>query len=128
MEITISTTDRTDIVDITDRVAEAVPDGIDGGCSVFVAHTTAGITVQEAERRLLGDIEDTLDSLIPDDGHAHDALDDNADSHLRAMLVGASETVPVRDGALALGTWQSLLLVECDGPRERTVRVTVTPT
>jgi len=92
---------------------------------VFVRHTTAGVVVNEAEPRLLGDLEDALDMLVPDDGWDHDALDGNADSHVRAMLLGPSETVPVADGSPDVGTWQSVLLVECDGPRERTVDVIV---
>ena len=64
-----------------------------------------------------------LGDLVPDDGWAHDGIDDNADSHVRAMLVGPSVTVPVDDGSLQLGTWQSILFIECDGPRTRQVRV-----
>ena len=60
---------------------------------------------------------------MPDGGWAHDRLDGNADAHLRSLLLGPSETVPVTDGELSLGRWQSVLFVECDGPRERTVRV-----
>lgn len=79
--------------------------------------------VNEAERRLVADIETFLADVVPDEGWQHDEIDDNADSHLRAMLCGGSETLPVRGGALDLGTWESVLLVECDGPRARTVEV-----
>ncbi|GCF15415.1 hypothetical protein Harman_33500 [Haloarcula mannanilytica] len=92
---------------------------------MFVRHTTAGITVNEAEPRLLGDLGDALGDLVPDAGWDHDELDGNADAHVRAMVVGASETIPVRDGDLDVGTWQSVLLVDCDGPRERAVDVVV---
>jgi secondary thiamine-phosphate synthase enzyme len=136
MTFTVETSERCEVLDVTDEVAAAVPDGADGVATVFVRHTTAGVTVNEAEDRLLGDLEDALAALVPRDGPdaagesgsgwAHDALDGNADSHVRAMLVGASETVPVREGDLATGTWQSVLLVECDGPRTRTVDVVVT--
>jgi secondary thiamine-phosphate synthase enzyme len=90
---------------------------------VFVRHTTCGIAVNEAESRLLGDFETFLRETVPDDGWAHDELDGNADSHLRALLLGPGETLPVRDGSLQLGRWQSVLLVECDGPRTRSVAV-----
>jgi secondary thiamine-phosphate synthase enzyme len=124
MEFTVSTDERLDVVDVTDRVAAAVPAGVDAGtATVFVEHTTAGVVVNEAEPHLLDDVRAFLDGLVPDDGWDHDRIDDNADSHLRALLLGASETLPVVDGDLALGRWQSVLLVECDGPRERTVRV-----
>ena len=122
-QFTVSTDGRLSVVDITDRVAAAVPADAGGTVTVFVQHTTAGITINEAESRLLGDFEHALAEIVPDDGWAHDEIDDNADSHIRAMLVGPGETVPVEDGSLALGTWQSVLLVECDGPRTRTVRV-----
>ena len=81
--------------------------------------------VNEGERRLLEDVEAFLGELVPDEGWAHDEIDDNADSHLRALLLGPGETIPVADGGLQLGTWQSILLVELDGPRSRSLSVTV---
>lgn len=122
-EFTVSTDDRSTVVDITDRVNRALPDDASGTATVFVAHTTAAIAINEAEPRLLSDFEDALGDLVPDEGWAHDELDGNADAHVRALLFGPGETAPVEDGQLTLGTWQSVLLVECDGPRERTVRV-----
>jgi secondary thiamine-phosphate synthase enzyme len=145
MQFTVETDERLTCVDVTDRVAEAVRETLsesddsrdrpnDGDppdaalCTVFVQHTTAGVVVQEPESRLLGDVETFLRELVPDrDDYAHDAIDDNADSHLRATLLGESVSVPVREGDLALGRWQSIQLVECDGPRSRTVKVVVTP-
>lgn len=121
----VQTDARTEVVDVTDEVRAAVPDDVTGVCTVFVRHTTAGIVINENETRLVGDIEDFLDDLVPDEGHAHDALDGNADSHLRATLVGSDVSIPVEDGDLALGTWQSVLFVECDGPRTREVVVQV---
>ena len=122
---TVETESKTSLFDITDRVTDQLPADAEGVCTVFVRHTTAGVVVNEHERRLLYDLADGLDSLVPDEGWAHDALDGNADSHVRAMLVGESVTVPVSDGELQVGRWQSVLLVECDGPRTRTVDVVV---
>jgi secondary thiamine-phosphate synthase enzyme len=122
---TVSTDERTELINITDRVEAAIPDDATGTATVFVRHTTAGIAVNEAESHLLDDMASFLDGTVADSGWAHDQLDDNADSHLRALLVGPSETVPVTDGRLDTGTWQSVLLVECDGPRSRTVDVRV---
>ncbi len=123
---TVDTDSRLTTIDVTDRIAQAVPaDCRSGTCTAFVEHTTAGLFVQENEPRLRGDIESFLREQVPDEGHAHDELDGNADSHLRAMLVGPSVTLPIADGELALGTWQSVLFVECDGPRQRTVSVTI---
>jgi len=146
MQFTVETDERLTCVDVTDRVAEAVretlaeaddPGGGTGDgddapgsalCTVFVRHTTAGVVVQEPESRLLGDVERFLRDLVPDrDDYAHDAIDDNADSHLRATLLGESVSVPVQDGDIALGRWQSIQFVECDGPRSRAVEVVVTP-
>lgn len=119
----VETDARTQVIDVTDRVRAAVPDDTTGVCTVFVEHTTAGVVVNEAESNLVGDIENFLDELVPDEGHAHDALDGNADSHLRATLVGSDVSIPVEEGELVLGTWQSVLFVECDGPRRRNVVV-----
>ncbi len=119
----VRTESELDVVDVTDRVEAALPGDAEGTCTVFVRHTTAGIVVNEAESRLLDDVTSFLGDLVPDEGWEHDRLDGNADSHLRALLLGPGETLPVADGALDLGTWQSVLLVECDGPRTRTVDV-----
>ncbi|GGN88370.1 MULTISPECIES: secondary thiamine-phosphate synthase enzyme YjbQ [Haloarcula] len=129
MRLQLDTDERVTVVDVTDDVAAAVPDDVaEGVCTVFVRHTTAGVCVNEREQRLLTDLEDALERLVPaDEQYSHDRLDGNADAHLRAMLLGSSVSVPVRDGDLALGTWQSVLFVECDGPRTRTVDVTTTP-
>lgn len=123
---TLHTTARTDVVDITSRVEDAIPSDADGIVTVFVQHTTAGVVLNEAESRLRQDIESFVEGLAPGSGWRHDELDDNADSHLRAMLLGASVQLPVSNGRLQTGTWQSVLVVECDGPRDRTVTVTVT--
>ena len=129
MRLSIDTTDRLAVTDVTARVADAVPSDVERGvCTVFVPHTTAGVVVNEAESGLLDDVEAALARLVPDDDYAHDAVDDNADAHLRALLLGSSATVPVADGSLDLGTWQSVLFVECDGPRTRSLDVRVAPT
>ncbi|ELY69741.1 secondary thiamine-phosphate synthase enzyme YjbQ [Natrinema versiforme] len=126
MGFSVETESRLTTVDVTDRIAAAVPDDCESGtCTAFVEHTTAGLVVQEDEPRIRGDLESFLRDLVPDEGHAHDQLDGNADSHLRASLIGPDVTIPVENGELALGTWQSVLLVECDGPRTRTVSTTI---
>ncbi|MGM0592713.1 MAG: secondary thiamine-phosphate synthase enzyme YjbQ [Halobacteriota archaeon] len=125
MDFSVETGDRIEVRDVTDEVNDALPSSAEGVCTVMVRHTTAGVVVNESEPRLMADIERAVAGLVPDGGWAHDELDGNADSHLRAMLVGSSVSLPVTDGELDLGTWQSVLLVECDGPRRRTVRVVV---
>ncbi|WP_049970724.1 secondary thiamine-phosphate synthase enzyme YjbQ [Haladaptatus cibarius] len=123
MEFEISTSERVAVVDITEQVERRVFSDAET-CTVFVPHTTAGVVVNEDESRLLSDLETALSALVPeDDGYRHDEIDDNADAHLRSMLLGSSVTIPVSDGGLALGTWQSVLFVDCDGPRTRRVIV-----
>jgi secondary thiamine-phosphate synthase enzyme len=123
--ITVDTDSKTECIDITDRVAATLPADADGVCTVFSQHTTMGVVVNEAESRLLADLADALDHLVAAEGWQHDEIDDNADSHVRAMLVGESVTVPVDAGEPQLGRWQSILAVECDGPRRRTLTVRV---
>lgn len=126
MDLQVDTGERVEVVDVTPDVAAAVPDGFETGvCAITVPHTTAGVIVNEHEPRLTTDVEELLGRLVPrDDDYAHDAIDDNADAHLRAMLLGANVTVPIADGELALGTWQSVQFVECDGPRTRGLQLT----
>ncbi|KTG08247.1 secondary thiamine-phosphate synthase enzyme YjbQ [Haloferax profundi] len=119
----VRTDRRLQALDVTSQVADALPADYDGICTVFSRHTTTGVCVNEAESRLLSDIESMLAASVADDGWEHDELDGNADSHLRALLVGNGVSIPVVGGELDLGTWQSVLLVECDGPRTRTVSV-----
>jgi len=122
----IQTTRRIELLDITDRVRAAVKEsGIkEGICVVSTRHTTASIIVNENERGLKTDILDMLEELVPENkNYAHNSIDNNADAHLRAVLLGMTETIPVEDGHLVLGTWQSIFFVELDGPRNRTVNV-----
>lgn len=121
--ITVSTGNRLEVVDITPQVKQAIPEDADGTVTIFSQHTTTGVTINESEGGLLGDFQTALSDLVSDTGWAHDQIDDNADSHVRSMLLGPSETVPVSDGDLQLGTWQSILLIECDGPRSRTLQI-----
>lgn len=129
MRIDVNTSARVDVIDVTADVATAVPDDLETGiCTVFVPHTTAGVIVNENEHRLFADIEELLERVVPrDEDYAHDEIDDNADAHLRAGLLGESVSVPIVNGELALETWQSVLFVECDGPRTRRLSVTSVP-
>jgi secondary thiamine-phosphate synthase enzyme len=127
MSIHVGTDDPIDVVGVTEQIAAEVPAIEAGVCTVFIKHTTAALSINETEPRLIDDIERFVESLSAPDGWAHDALDGNADAHLRTSLIGRSVSIPVRDGELALGTWQSILLIECDGPRDRSLSVTVVP-
>jgi secondary thiamine-phosphate synthase enzyme len=101
----------------------------EGAVSVFVPGSTAAITTMEYERGGVRDLRESLDRLVPREGdYEHNRLnaDTNSHAHIRAAVVGPSETVPLRRGKLATGTWQQLVLVDFDDrPRERTVIVQV---
>jgi secondary thiamine-phosphate synthase enzyme len=128
LEITLRTERKTQLVDITNEVQEAL-DGADGASAalIFVPHTTAGVTVNEhADPAVARDFERALERIVGDAwGWEHvEAGEENAPSHVRASLMSPQVLVPVRDGRLALGTWQGIFFCEFDGPRQRTVYVT----
>ncbi|MFL6216251.1 MAG: secondary thiamine-phosphate synthase enzyme YjbQ [Blastocatellia bacterium] len=127
--ITISTKRDKQVIDITNRVQQFLSEtGADNGlCHVFVLHTTACITTGEAIEGTDEDLMETLEKMIPAIRfrHAHDPS--HAPDHMISSIVGASLMVPVRGGELVLGTWQRILFVECNGPRNREVTITVLP-
>jgi secondary thiamine-phosphate synthase enzyme len=127
-DITLRTRKTQEMIDITQQVADEVRrTGVkDGLCLVFVPHATAAVVINEnADPDVCQDILDALGRMIPEGAWRHDRIDNNAAAHIKATILGPSETVPVRGGALRLGTWQSLMLVEFDDPRDRTVIVEV---
>jgi secondary thiamine-phosphate synthase enzyme len=123
----VKTSRRTDLVDITRSVQEAVrKSGVkEGVCFVFVPHTTAAVTINEnADPSVLEDIKMSLDKIVPFEGpYRH--LEGNSPAHIRSSLIGCSQTVLVESGKLVLGTWQGILFCEFDGPRARKVYVRV---
>ena len=127
-DITLRTRKTQEMIDITQEVAdEARRTGVkDGLCLVFVPHATAAVVINEnADPNVCQDILDAMGRLVPEGTWRHDRIDNNAAAHIKATILGPSEAVPVRGGRLQLGTWQSLMLVEFDGPRDRTVIVEV---
>ena len=128
-ELRFSTKGEIDLVDITAEVERAVEEsGIENGVAlVFVPGATGAIVTIEHESGLLEDFRRALKELIPKGkGYLHDRIDDNAHSHLRATLLGASECFPVVNGRLLRGTWQQIFFVELDvRPRHRRVMVQV---
>lgn len=124
----IDTNLAVELIDITDYViAEVNKSSIRNGiCVVSTPHTTTAIIINENEPGLLSDMFNLLNKLVPPGaGYNHDRIDNNADSHLRAMLLGSSETIPIIDGKLVLGTWQRIFFVELDGPRQRKANITL---
>jgi secondary thiamine-phosphate synthase enzyme len=127
-EFCVRTRATQEMVDITSRVAELVKAaGVQNGiCVIYVPHATAAVVINEnADPNVCADILDALAGLVPEGRWRHDRIDNNAGAHIKATILGPSEAVPVRSGRLTLGTWQSVMLVELDGPRDRTVIVEV---
>ncbi|MDD4998628.1 MAG: secondary thiamine-phosphate synthase enzyme YjbQ [Syntrophales bacterium] len=129
-KFTVRTNARCEMIDITDKIATLVREsGLrDGICHVFVPHTTAAVTINEnADPDVPRDILDSLDRVVPLSNRYRHA-EGNAAAHVKASLLGASQTVFVENGRLVLGTWQSLFFCEFDGPRTREVLVGYTNT
>ena len=124
--IKINTSNNFEIIDVTSKVNELI-DIENGIVSIFSKHSTSAIVVNENESGLLDDIEFTLSNLITDNySYSHDRIDNNARSHLKSFLLSSSECLPVKNGKLDLGTWQSVFFVELDGPRHsRTITLTM---
>jgi secondary thiamine-phosphate synthase enzyme len=124
-QFSVKTGARFEMIDITDRVSNIVRESKtrSGICYVFIPHTTAAVTINEnADPSVPRDILAELDKVIPlNDNYRH--MEGNAAAHIKASLVGASETVFIENGALVLGTWQSIFFCEFDGPRTRRVLV-----
>ena len=120
--ITISTDRRSGLYDITTRIGEIVKvSGVKSGiASVYARGSTAAIMIQENwDQSVQNDVVTLLNRVIPSGIWEHDRQDNNGDSHLKAGLVGPSETIPVVEGRLGLSTWQNIFFCEFDGPREK---------
>ena len=124
---TVSTRERTEMIEITGRVQAAVgKSGVrEGLVVVYVPHTTAAVTINEnADPDVQRDILKELNKIVPfEDGYSHQ--EGNSAAHVKAALIGPSVTVPVSEGSLVLGTWQAVYFCEFDGPRTRRVVVSI---
>ncbi len=118
---TVSTHSREELINMTYEVSNIVrSSGIkDGFCVVYIPHATAGIILNEsADPNIKTDFLNAVDRMVPlHANYLHDRIDNNAAAHIKSALVGSSVTIPVRDGNLETGTWQSIMLCEFDGPR-----------
>lgn len=123
----VRTDSRTELIDVTARVRSLVEESgvTEGVVTVYVPHTTAGVTINEAaDPSVKRDILNELNTIVPfDDGYTH--AEGNSAAHIKTTLVGSSVTVPVASGSPALGTWQGIYFCEFDGPRSRHVHCTV---
>ena len=127
-EFSVTTQKRSQLVDITELVRSTLGE-LDGARAalVYVPHTTAGVTINEhADPAVARDFEVALERIVAEDWpweHIEEG-EENAPTHIRASFMGPNVVVPIRDGNLALGTWQGIFFCEFDGPRERRVYVT----
>ncbi|MGC8811997.1 MAG: secondary thiamine-phosphate synthase enzyme YjbQ [Candidatus Aenigmatarchaeota archaeon] len=119
---------RREIIDITDKVERVVEKSKikNGLCLIFLPHATSAIIFEEDEQGLVEDMEKFLEKNFPRNaGYEHDRIDDNADAHLASGFIGQSRIYPVENGRIVRGTWQRALLIELDGPRNRSVHLTI---
>ena len=127
-EITLQTDRKTQLIEITDAVRDAIGDGAGSAALVYVPHTTAGVTINERiDPVLVDDLERAFQRAVGDDWDWRHEDEDgpNAASHARASLASSPQVlIPLRDGALALGTYQGIFFCEFDGPRRRKIYVT----
>ena len=125
MKLTVSSTSRTEFIDITADVQNVLAEsGLkDGICMLYVPHTTAGVTINEsADPSVKSDILSVLNKIVPwDANYRH--LEGNSPAHIKASMMGASELIAVENGRLVLGTWQGIFFCEFDGPRTRSVQI-----
>jgi secondary thiamine-phosphate synthase enzyme len=126
-EFSVKTPARTAFVDITEQVNHAVTkDGIDRGlCNLFVPHTTCAVIVSENwDPDVVSDMTRHLEKLVPRDGGFRHS-EGNSQAHILSVMLSTSINIPVAEGKLRLGRWQGVMLAEWDGPRERTIVVSV---
>lgn len=120
---TIRTPAKRAVIDVTDQVEAQLPSGATGAALVTVLHTTAALTTADLDPGTDLDLLDALEALIPERNWRHPHNPAHAPDHLLASIIGPSVMLPVQEGKLVLGTWQRLILIEFDGPRERRLTI-----
>jgi secondary thiamine-phosphate synthase enzyme len=125
IEIRVKTSQRVESRDITEEVLSIVRGKSGRILHVYTPHTTCGVVINEdADPHVMQDIIEAFDRMVPR-GYPYKHMEGNADAHIKSILTGCSVTVPFPKGGPVLGTWQGIFLMEFDGPRERTVYVTL---
>jgi secondary thiamine-phosphate synthase enzyme len=126
--IHINTNQNVEVINITSNVNDIIRkhDITNGIVNISTKHTTSSIMINEDEEGLKKDYVKFLEKIVPNDNYLHDRIDNNATSHLKAMLTTPTQTLPIIDGKISLGTWQSIFFVELDGPRSnRTINIMI---
>lgn len=128
-EFYLSTKKKQELIDITPQVNSIINKSKikQGICNIFAAHATAAIIINENyDPNICLDLLDALNKLVPSGIWRHDKIDGNADAHIKSAILGPSETIPIKNGELQLGRWQSVMFAELDGPRnDRKIIVTI---
>jgi secondary thiamine-phosphate synthase enzyme len=127
MILSVKTSTRTELIDITSQIAKQVKkSGVSNGlCMLYVPHTTGAVTINEsADPSVRGDILMVLNQIVPWEAN-YKHLEGNSPAHVKATLVGASELLAIENGALVLGNWQGIFFCEFDGPRTRKIHVRI---
>ena len=128
-EMALSTTKKQELIDITNKINSVIKKSKikNGLCNIFAAHATAAIIINENyDPNICLDLIDALNKLVPSGIWRHDRIDGNADAHIKSAILGPSETIPIKNGSLELGRWQSVAFAELDGPRnDRKIIITI---
>lgn len=128
-QLTITTTSKREVIDITDEVAKAIrhahPEIRSGICQLSVLHTTAALTCADLDPGTDLDLLDAFEAMVPKLQYRHPHDPSHVRDHILSALIGTNITIPINDGVLVLGTWQRIVLMEFDGPRERRVTLTI---
>lgn len=119
-KVVIKTTKQKEIIDITD-IVEKEMDAEEGLCHVFITHTTAALTTADLDPGTDLDFLDAIEAIAPELNYRHPHNPAHTNDHIMSSIIGASVTVPLENGKLVLGTWQRIVLVELDGPRDRII-------
>ncbi|MAD51974.1 MAG: secondary thiamine-phosphate synthase enzyme YjbQ [Candidatus Marinimicrobia bacterium] len=120
-ELIFSTNCREDLIDITSEINSAIRESTikSGVCNIYVPHATSGVIVNENDDpNIIHDVLGVLRKLAPKGSFLHDKIDGNGDAHVKSAIVGPSESIPFENSRLLLGTWQSVMLCEFDGPKQ----------
>ena len=126
--INIDTTNKCELINITSHINDIIRENnVESGLvNISTRHTTSGIIINEDESGLKEDIVNVFEDIIPYKNYLHDRIDNNARSHLMATITTPTQTLPIVNGRLSLGTWQSIFFLELDGPRlNRTVTISI---
>ncbi len=127
-EISLSTSKKEEIIDITQKIKEIVKKSSikDGVCLVYTAHASACVIINENyDPNIMLDTIEALDNLIPQGKWKHDRIDGNGAAHIKAAIIGPSESIIIKNNELLLGKWQDIMFCDFDGPRERKILVKI---